>query len=295
LDKPNSKELEAGLQPVDTIRYEFSGYEDGLKLFDSLNYTPEAWQSGIREVPNLHISHIPERWRERTSNELEVKLKKQVFFRIIAPLALAVNEEIRQEREELEKMTSLGLTNLSASQMQWLDQLAAVYKVSEEADPISEDQVAELWKRVDMIPLSLVLAQSAEESGWGTSRFAAEGNALFGQWAWGKNAMKPKEQRSGMGDYGLARFDSPLESMRAYMRNLNSHTAYQSLRDARAELREQGKTPDGVSLARTLTRYSERGEEYVNTLLGIMQINNLATADEAYLKKDPVILFIPVE
>lgn len=283
------------MEPGDTIRYEFSGYEEGLKLFDSLNYTPEAWQSGNREVPNLHISHIPERWRERTSKEIEIKLKKQVFFRIIAPLALAVNEEIRQEREELEKIMSRGLSDLSASQFQWLERLAEAYKVTNAGSTISEDQVTELRKRVDQVPLSLVLAQSAEESGWGTSRFAAEGNALFGQWAWGKNAMKPKEQRSGMGDYGLARFDSPLESMRAYMRNLNSHTAYQSLRDARAELREQGKTPDGVSLARTLTRYSERGEEYVNTLLGIMRINNLATADEAYLKKDPVILFIPVE
>ena len=217
-------------------------------------------------------------------------MKKQAFFRIIAPLALAVNEEIQLEREELAKIMSKDLSALSSSEKQWLGQLAEVYKVSDAGSTISEDQVTELWKRVDMIPLSLVLAQSVEESGWGTSRFAAEGNALFGQWAWGENAMKPKEQRSGMGDYGLARFDSPLESMRAYMRNLNSHTAYQSLRDARAELREQGKTPDGVSLARTLTRYSERGEEYVNTLLGIMQINNLATADEAYLKRDPVIL-----
>ena len=169
------------------------------------------------------------------------------------------------------------------------------YKVIEKGEDLSQEKLEELWRRVDIIPLSLVLAQSAEESGWGTSRFAAEGNALFGQWAWGKNAIKPKEQRSGKGDYGIARFDSPLESMRAYMLNLNTHRAYTDLRKARAALRNQGQKPDGETLARTLTRYSERGEEYVGTLLSIMKVNNLATADEAYLKESPVILFIPVE
>lgn len=279
---------------TDTVRFEYASFNDGLKLLQDLNYTPEAWQAGIREIPHLLIIEIPQRWRQNTTQDIEVKLKKQVFFRIVAPLALSVNEDNLSDREKLEKIIRKGIPGLSGDELNWLTQLAQQYKVIENGNDIEESHLKELWVRVDIIPLSLVLAQSAEESGWGTSRFAAEGNALFGQWAWGENTIKPKEQRSGMGDYGLARFDSPLESMRAYMLNLNTHAAYANLRKVRADLRNKGNQVDGVSLARTLTSYSERGEEYVETLLSIMNYNHLNQADEAYLKKDPVILFIPI-
>lgn len=278
----------------DTLRYEYSSFEEGSKLFNDLNYTPEAWQQGVREIPNLILVEIPDRWRETTAQEIEVKLKKQIFFRIIAPLALSVSAEIEYQRQELKGIMEKGLAALSDQEMQRLKKMAVTYKVIDTDAELSEEDLEELWTRVDVVPLSLVLAQSAEESGWGTSRFAAEGNALFGQWAWGANAIKPKEQRAGKGDYGIARFDSPLESMRAYMMNLNTHPAYAELRKARASLRKEGKKPDGATLAKTLTRYSERGEEYVRTLLSMMNSNGLAAADEAYLKVDPVILFIPV-
>ena len=294
-DRTRKDELSANSKPADTVRYEYASYEEGAKLFAELNYTPEAWQSGVREIPNLRIARVPDRWRNKTSNEIEVKLKKQIFFRIIAPLALSVSKEIESDREELKQFMDKGFSGLSEDEMKRLKQMAVDYKVINSDADLKEDDLNELWSRVDIVPLSLVLAQSAEESGWGTSRFAAEGNALFGQWAWGKDAIKPKEQRSGKGDYGIARFDTPLESMRAYMMNLNSHSAYADLRKARAELRKQGRKPDGVTLAKTLTRYSERGQEYVSTLLSLMDVNQLAPTDEAYLKEDPVILFIPVD
>ena len=227
-------------QAPDTLRYEYASFEEGAKLFDELNYTPEAWQQGVREIPNLILVEVPERWRETTAQEIEVKLKKQIFFRIIAPLALSVGKEIESEREELMGYREKGLTALSDAEMEKLKEMAVAYKVIDPDAVISEEDLNELWTRVDIVPLSLVLAQSAEESGWGTSRFAAEGNALFGQWAWGANAIKPKEQRAGKGDYGIARFDSPLESMRAYMMNLNTHSAYAELRKARAAVDFEG-------------------------------------------------------
>jgi uncharacterized FlgJ-related protein len=279
----------------DTITYEYASFEGGYNIFEDLNYTPEAWQSGIREIPNLHLMKVPQRWRQSTTQEIEVKMKKAIFFRALAPLALTVNGEIEKEREELQQIFKKGLEAVSADEAQWLHQLAVRYKLIKAEENLQANQLGELMNRVDQIPLSLVLAQSAEESGWGTSRFAAEGNALFGQWAWGANAIKPDQQREGMGDYGIARFDSPLGSMRAYMHNLNTHNAYSGLRKVRAEVRASGKQPDGATLAQTLTKYSERGQEYVKTLLSIMRVNHLAQADSAYLKEDPVILMVPLE
>lgn len=276
----------------DTIVYRIHNFQEAADLIDSLNYTPEAWQSGIREVPRLNWVKVPERWRTSTSKEIEVKVKKQVFFRVLAPLALEANEHIEAERERLLNLSGQSSDSWDKEDMEWFDQLAEKYKVQADNRQLA---MQELQVRVDIIPLSLGLAQSAEESGWGTSRFAAEGNALFGQWAWGKDAMKPKEQREGMGDYGLRKFDTPLASMEAYMLNLNSHNAYKELRERRAQLRSSGQPVTGEELAKTLTRYSERGEEYVNTLQSLMRVNHLALADEAYLSDGPVILVMPVE
>ena len=285
----------AEINPIDTITHEFSSFEEGYSIFEELSYTPEAWQSGIREVPNLHLMRIPQRWRKATTQQIEVKLKKSIFFRILAPLALVVNTEIQNDRTKLEEISAKGLKVSSAEENAWLQELAVRYKVIKPEQDFGPNNLGELLTRVDQLPLSLVLAQSAEESGWGTSRFAAEGNALFGQWAWGADAIKPKEQRKGMGNYGIARFETPLGSMRAYMHNLNTHNAYKDLRKARAESMAGGKQPDGPTLARTLTKYSERGPAYVETLLSIMRVNKLVQADSAYLKAEPVILMVPLE
>ncbi len=276
----------------DTIIYEISSLEEAVKLIEDLNYTPEAWQAGIREVPRLNWIKVPERWRTTISSEIEVKLKKQLFFRVVGPLALEINERIRSDRQKLLSFEEQS-RDLNEEDREWIKALAKEYKL--DTQDIDESLFNQLLMRVDIVPPSLALAQSAEESGWGTSRFAAEGNALFGQWAWGKDAMKPKEQREGMGDYGLRKFDTPLASMEAYMLNLNTHRAYTDLRQRRAQLRKAGEKVTGMELAKTLTKYSERGEEYVETLQSIMRVNHLAQADDAYLSDGPVILVVPVE
>lgn len=166
--------------------------------------------------------------------------------------------------------------------------------IDEEGAGLSPAAYDELLARLDIVPVSLALAQAAEESGWGTSRFAAEGNALFGQWAWGENAIRPQNQREGLGDYGIAAFETPLESVRAYMHNLNTHPAYAELRARRAEMRRDDETLSGWELANTLTRYSERGQDYVDTLHTIMRVNRLADTDSAYLGDGPTIFLVPV-
>jgi Bax protein len=276
---------------VDTL--EVSGYKDVLALFEKLNYTPAAWQAGIRTVPRVYITDVTERWRDTTSSSITVLAKKQIFFRALAPLVLHSNELILGDRTRLEGIRKAGSAAPSPEDARWLAGLAAQYGVTvPPSGPASEGVLNELWIRVDIIPTSLALSQAAEESGWGTSRFAAQGNALFGQWTWGNAGMKPEQQRTQLGDYGLAAFETPLKSVMAYMLNLNSQASYTDLRNLRAAARARGQAPRGRDLAAGLSRYSERGEAYVTSLRSLMTTNKLDPTDDAYLSPGPAIYLV---
>jgi len=288
------------MKELDTVnasrKLEIRSYKDMLDLFEKLNYTPEAWQAGIREIPRVYLSLIGDRWGSTTTKEITVEYKKRLFFRGIAPLVLRSNELILKDRNRLEEIRSSNQQNTSISETDqiWLQKLAALYKVKTGEAQVNESMLEELWVKVDIVPPSLALAQGAEESGWGTSRFAAAGNAIYGQWTWGKNAIVPKEQRKELGNYGIAAFESLQESVSAYMLNLNTHNAYAGLRGKRAELRNNGDKITGSVLAEQLTKYSERGEEYVKTLKSMMDYNQLSPVDDAYLSNDPPIYLLPV-
>ena len=269
--------------------FEFDSYKDVMIYFQELGYTEESWDAGQREVHRVYLTNMPSRWRGKHASEAEVKMKKEVFFRILAPLILRSNELIMQDRVRLQSISEGSEVDAA-----WLSDLGMRYRVLKSADdPVGPEQIKELIKRVDIVPPSLAMAQTAEESGWGTSRFADQGNAMFGQWAWGENAIKPEQQRAGKGNYGIAAFDSPQGSVIGYMLNINSHRAYAPLRDKRTAMRANGQEPTGKALASTLRNYSERGQHYVDTLNSIMSYNKLAEIDEAHLV-GPVILLIPV-
>jgi Bax protein len=290
--------LEVAAQGVDSQgrpveHFEYDSYTQLASLAERLNYTQEAWMAGIREVPRVFLTNVPPRWRDSVSSEVTVQTKKQLFFRIAAPLALRANEFIMRDRVRAESQRDL--LDSDADFTAWINGIALRYGITEsEGDDLAPESYDELLMRLDIVPVSLALAQAAEESGWGTSRFAAEGNALFGQWSWDDSAIKPLAQRGGMGNYGIAAFETPLESVRAYMHNLNTHQAYAELRERRAELRRESETISGWELANTLTRYSERGAAYVDTLHTIMRVNRLADADDAYLSDGPTIFLMPV-
>jgi len=283
--------------PAETIvRFEYASYKDVERLFEKLGYTHERWQAGVREVPKVYFATVPKRWRDATSRQVTVATKKRLFFRALAPIVLYANKLILEERSRAEELVALYRTGqpLAEPDADWLADLAVRYRVIDSIDHgLAAVKLDELLRRVDVIPVSLALSQAAEESGWGTSRFAAEGNALFGQWAWGKEAIKPRDQREGKGNYGIAAFDTTLDSVRAYMQNLNTHRAYEELRAKRAELRQQAEPIGGRVLAGTLTSYSERGEAYVETLHTIMNANRLDPADQAFLGEGPVHLMMP--
>lgn len=291
----------AAVQEVaDTVYITFETVQDIERFFEEVNYSPQSWAEGVRELPRMFVTDVSERWRQRTQNEMTVQVKKRIFFRGIAPLALRSNELIRAERE---RVLALPPTDeLTADDREWLVQMATDYRLDapdtweEATEPETWARLTEdLLARVDEVPVSLVLAQAANESGWGTSRFAREGNALFGQWSFGGSGMLPEQQRKSLGNYGVASFESPLFSVVSYMRNLNSHPAYARLRELRVEARKAGEPLSGYELARGLDRYSERGQEYVDELHAIMRVNKLREADDTYLAPGPVYLVVPPE
>jgi len=277
-------------------KVEIKSYKDMLELFEKLNYTPEAWQAGIREIPRVYLPIIGAKWSSVSSKEVTVENKKRLFFRGIAPMILRANELIMIDRNRLNNIRSSFNKSSSVTEkdQKWILKIAQLYKVKNADDEITTSMLEELWKKVDIVPASLALAQSAEESGWGTSRFAAEGNAIYGQWTWGSNAITPEKQRKELGNYGIAAFETLQESVCAYMLNLNTHNAYTSLRNKRAELRENNQKITGLLLAEQLTKYSERGVEYVKTLKSMIDYNLLAPADDAYLSDNPSIYLVPV-
>jgi Bax protein len=287
----------AQLKPTDE-RVPYRYYRDVLALFDRLGYTQQAWQAGIREVPRVYVEDIPTRWRDKYSKTIPVADKKRLFFRLLAPIVLRINELIAADRARAKVITeklALG-EGVSAEDQTWLAELAARYKViASPDDRLDSDQYPELLLRVDVVPASLSLAQAASESGWGTSRFAAEGNSLFGQWSWGKG-LKPTEQRAeAIGDHRVAAFGSTGEAAYAYAFNLNTQDAYRDFRLRRAELRRHNLLVSGSVLAETLIRYSERGQGYVDDIQRLIRQNRLADADDAYLRDMPVIRLVDAD
>ena len=265
--------------------------KDIVKLFDSLGYTKKAWEAGIKEVPRVYLQSIPERWAKE-SRHLPVKLKKELFFRLLAPAILTANESILKERQKVKEALQFKKPLSSDLEKEML-LLAHKYKlVKKDQNVVVDDKILKsLLLHIDIVPVSLALAQGANESGWGTSRFALLGNSLFGQWDFSGKGIAPKQQRKEYGNYGLARFDRPQSAVNAYLLNLNTHCAYAMLRKMRAENRKIS----GYTLAISLNKYSERGEAYVKDIQQMIHFNHLEATDKAYLSEKEIIKIIPVQ
>ncbi len=200
------------------------------------------------------------------------KKRKEFFIQIVLPLIIQENNNIRLDRKTL--FTVINKSNNSDAEKNWLEKKFKQYGVR------SRD-LSTLKIRMDEIPVSLAIAQSAKETGWGTSRFAQEGNALFGQWTWSGEGLKPKDAK-GKG-HKVMKFNVLQASVRAYQRNLNTHSSYKDFRKARAELRDLGKPLDSLKLSKFLNKYAETGNQYVEVLQKIIVQNKLKDFDDAKL------------
>jgi uncharacterized FlgJ-related protein len=241
------------------------------------------------------ITGINPAWRE-TAQQLPVRQKKEIFYRFMLPLILHANDMVMDRRAGLMRMQAM-LENgeeIPEQDMEALREGAVLLRIASRDEaalltPSSDrlsDVLEEALYKLDIIPAGLALGQAAYESGYGTSRFAVQGNALFGQWTYGGKGLVPEQQRKNLGDHRIAAFDWPFDSVRGYFINLMSHPAYEDFRRMRARLRAEGKSLDSLVLADGLTSYSERGQAYVDTLKSIIRVNGLDIADDAVFRDE---------
>ena len=238
------------------------------QLFEDTNYS----LNDVRK--NKLVKPVALTWLPHEIKKIEnTKKRKELFLQIVLPLVLEENNKIKLDRIKL--FSIINKTSNSEVEKKWLNKKYKQYGVN------SKD-LSTLKIRMDEIPTSLALAQAAKETGWGTSRFALEGNALFGQWTWSGEGLKPKDSDSSEG-HKVMRFNILQASVRAYQRNLNTHKSYKEFRKARAELRSQGKKLDSIILSEYLDKYAETGTKYVEILKKIIEQNNLKDFDDAKL------------
>ena len=234
--------------------------ETVLSLFSDVDYDLNKVRQK-KLVKPIYFTQFPKDLDEIKN----VELKKETFIKIVLPLVVAENQKIISDREKLKKIILRKIT--SDKEKLWLRQKFKEYR-------IKNGSVDELIKRMDIIPISIAIAQAAKESGWGTSRFALEGNAIFGQWTWNGKGIAPLD-RSKEKSHKILRFPILRASVKAYKNNLNTHKSYKEFRETRAKLRSRKKPIKGIVLISTLDNYAQTGVEYTKTLGKMIEQNSL--------------------
>lgn len=235
---------------------------------EEVNEDLENWraQTGVegtllKVIPSyVHKAETPKTW-------------KAAFLHTILPNAVVINDLIRADRDRFIRLSHRKSAGKKLSQIQkdWMEKIALLYRVE------GLDHKA-ISQKLDEIPLSMLLAQAANESAWGRSRFAREGNALFGQWTWGSDGIIPSGRPFGA-KYRVKSFESIAHSIHAYMLNINTHAAYEGFRTQRAEMRASGQRLDAQTLIYSLNSYSERGGDYPKELMAIIRVNKFDQFD----------------
>ncbi len=244
--------------------------------FDELGYDWSEVQNSGLDVPRIFLASMPNDIAEIR----QATIRKAIFLKTILPLVLQANEEVMAARYRLWQLhhdTSLGF-EIAAKDRLWLAVMSDQYRTK-------RGDISMLLDRVDVVPPSMALAQAAEESGWGTSRFLREGNAIFGQWTFSEiSDLVPRKRDAGK-KHRIRSFRSLLDSVRAYVHNLNGHSAYREFRHLRAQMRAGGQPLVGEILIGELLRYSEKGQKYVDVIREIIRFNKLQNLDGAKLGK----------
>ncbi len=280
LDKKNLKKFESTDEGLGTEYFE--DILDDEVLEDSVRFSVQEIEKLFREtdynlinvrktklVQPFPIAHLPKEMKTIQGT----KKKKNLFIKIILPLILEENNRVKLDRKKL--FAILNKSNNSAAEKRWLNQKFKQYGV------LNKDLLT-LKIRMDIVPVSLAIAQAAKETGWGKSRFALEGNALFGQWTWSGEGIKPAGADADT-THKVMKFKVLKTSVKAYLRNLNTHSSYKRFRLVRAVLRDNEKNLDSLILANYLDKYAQTGEKYIIILKKIIKQNNLIDFDDVKL------------
>ena len=239
-----------------------------LNLFENLKYDLKSIRLG-QSVKPIYLTKLPKDLKKIKSTNK----RKETFIKIVMPLILIENEKIIEDRNKLFKI--LGKQSNSMGEKVWLKRRFKDYDIKGE-------DISELKLRLDIIPTSIAIAQAAKESGWGTSRFALEGNAMYGQWTWGGDGIEPS-QKDKKKEHKILKFPKLQSSVSAYMKNLNTHRGYSEFRKERSKIREKNKTVEGIDLVKYLYNYAQTGSEYVKILKKIIEQNDLTDFDSSIL------------
>ena len=242
--------------------------ETALNLFNDLGYDLKGVRAGQKVKP-IYLTKLPKDLKTLG----DTKKKRELFIKIVLPLILNENEKITQDRKKLFKILSKNFNTVG--ERVWLKRRFKEYK-------IADQDLSKLKMRMDIVPVSIALAQAANESGWGTSRFALEGNALFGQWTWSKKGISPKNKDPNQ-SHKVLQFQVLKASVKAYKNNLNTHNAYKEFREVRAQIRQENKQIIGLDLVKYLKAYAADGERYVLIIEDIIEKNSLTDFDKADL------------
>ncbi len=251
--------------PTDTVRLSAKTIN---QLFKDTKYNLESVRKS-KIVKPINLSLLPSEIRNIEST----KKKKNLFIKIVLPLILEENNRIKVDRKKLFKILNKNMN--SDAEKKWLNSKFKQYGV------LNKD-LSTLKVRMDIVPVSLAIAQAAKESGWGTSRFAIEGNALFGQWTWSGEGIKPAGVDSEE-KHKVMKFKVLKASVRAYQRNLNTHGSYKNFRSERAKMRDSDEELDSLILADFLDKYAATGKEYTKIIKQIIKQNNLQDFDKVRL------------
>lgn len=252
-------------------------YQDLESEFQRYSYQIDALENG---VPPLILQNLPKNLNKIRST----KQRKTIFFKSLLPMILLANDEIVMERRRLIAIDQqLKNSSLDSVQQHILITLAKRYNVKYQKNN-TEKTIQQLLSRIDIIPADLALAQAANESAWGTSRFSQLANNLFGEWTFTPGQGIVPTGRPVGETYEVQKFSTVYDSVRSYLHNLNTHPAYKQLRRLRSESRQAGKNPEGIKLAEGLLRYSTRGEDYVKELQAMIKTNHLNRFSSAKLR-----------
>ena len=252
--------------PSDLVRFKASTLD---QLFKDTKYSLKEVRKTKLVNPGNSIDLLPKEIKQIEST----KKRKEFFIQIILPLILEENYLIKLDRKRL--FVILNKNNNTKSERKWLKSKFKQYGV------VNQDFTT-LKIRMDEIPVSLAIAQAAKETGWGTSRFALEGNALFGQWTWSGEGIKPASADSDA-THKIMKFKILRASVRAYQRNLNTHSSYKEFREARAIQRDNDGKLNSLELVKYLDKYAETGKEYIVVLKKIIEQNSLTDFDAVKL------------
>lgn len=241
-----------------------------INLFEKSGYNLEKVREG-EPVANFFLAKFPQGISELDS----IEQRKRIFIQILLPIVLSENEKIITDRRKLVTIINRKSFKKDAD---WLNEKFQQYKVK-------NNNPKELLLKMDIIPPSLAIAQAAYESGWGTSRFAIEGNALFGQWSWKENNGMIPEDRGEDEKHEISKFNQIRYAVSAYKNNLNTHPFYDEFRKERARQRagRLSGSISGMKLIEHVHKYSIRGNDYVLGLKKIIEQNALQDFDKANL------------